>query len=125
MKLRFSYPSWVEGHREIATAFNTHRHEPYSKTASGVGVNTTLDDGNHTVSVTTTGLTITLPPASAARVGQDWTVHLGVAGTVTITRQGSDTIYTPYSATDTSVQIVTLGDSVTFRCLSATTWGLV
>lgn len=122
--LRLGFPTWQAFMRDVVTIFNVHTHDPYSK-AGTVTTSTTLDDDKHTVSVSTSGLTITLPAASTGRMGQDWTVHLGVAGTVTIACAGSDTVCTSSSATDTSVQITTLGDSLTFRCLTATSWIIV
>lgn len=115
---------WIEAIRNVTTAFNAHYHEPFAKTGS-VSTNTTLDDDNHFVTCSVSGLTITLPACTSARVGTQWTVHLGTTGNVTIVPSGSDVIITDYSATDTSVQIITRGDSLTFHCTSTSTWSIV
>lgn len=128
-ELRFQWSEMAAQTNDVINQFSVSRDGvlkgPENTVASSISVSTTLSYATRTVSVTTSGKTISLPAASANLVGQDWTIHLGVTGNVTIARQGSDTICTPYSATDTSVQLITLGDSATFRCLTATTWGMV
>lgn len=95
------------------------------ETPTTVTTSTSMDDTSGFYVVTTTGLTLTLPAASTARIGKEWTVNLSVAGLVTVQRAGSDTIMTVTSATDTSVIINTRGDSLTFKCASASTWVIV
>lgn len=90
-----------------------------------VAVNTTLTLLHRTVVSTVSGLTHTLPAAATALIGQDWTVALGVAGTCTIVCAGANTFASIVSETDTSLVLGQRGDSVTFRCLTATTWGLI
>ncbi len=94
-------------------------------TVQTVSVDTTLSDSYRTTIVNATGKTMTLPAASGARIGFDWTVCLATTGNVTIQRAGSDTILTPTSTTDTSVVISVQGESITFRCATATTWIMV
>jgi hypothetical protein len=95
----------------------------YSDSSSTATVDTTLTDAMLTVVVTTSGATITLPAASASRIGNEWTIILGVSGYTTITRSGSDTLTLPEA--DTSIRLDTKGTSVTLRCLTATSWGIV
>ena len=85
-------------------------------------VNITLDDTRRTVLMTATGKTVTLPAASAARIGKDWTVILGVEGYTDITRAGSDTLTLPTN--DTTIRLDNKGASVTLRCLTASSWGI-
>lgn len=85
-------------------------------------VNIALDDTRRTVLMTATGKTVTLPAASAARIGKDWTVILGVDGYTDITRAGSDTLTLP--ANDTTIRLDNKGASVTLRCLTASSWGI-
>ena len=96
---------------------------PFSTVGEAVTASTTLDDYKHTAYVTTSGLTITLPECSDARIGVDWTIHLGTVGNVTIAPSAGDTIVLP--TTDTTVALYNKGDSVTFRCMTNTTWGMV
>lgn len=81
-----------------------------------------LDDTRRTVLMTATGKTVTLPAASAARIGKDWTVILGTAGYTDITRAGSDTLTLPTN--DATIRLDVKGASVTLRCLTATSWGI-
>lgn len=90
---------------------------------SSVAVNTTLDDTYQTVLVTASGKTITLPAASTARIGKVWTVILGTLGYTDIVRAGSDTLTLP--VTDTRIRINNKGASVSLKCLTATSWGIV
>lgn len=90
---------------------------------TSTAVDMTLDQNAFTVYVTATGKTITLPAAATGIVGKTWTVILATTGNVTITRQGSDTIVLP--TTDTSVIMYNKGDSLSFRCISSTSWAIV
>jgi len=89
---------------------------------TSVAVNTAMDDTNRTVLVTASAKTITLPAASADRIGKDWTVILGTAGYVDIARAGSDTLTLP--ETEITIRLDNKGASVTLRCLTASSWGL-
>lgn len=82
-----------------------------------------LDHSGYIAYVTVDALTVTLPAASTEIIGLEWTVLLGIAGSVTIQPDGTDVIILP--TTDTTVSLYQEGDSVTFQCLDATTWGLV
>jgi hypothetical protein len=84
--------------------------------------NTTLDDSHFTIRVTTTGKTITLPAASSARLGKEWTIMLATVGYTDIT-SGTDTINLPTN--DNTIRLTNKGASVTIRCVSATSWGIV
>lgn len=103
---------------EYSTLTQTHA-------VQSVAVDTNLVDAYPTTYVTATGKTITLPAASPTRIGKEWTINFSTTGTLTIQRNGSDTIMTPTSATDTSVSVTERGTSITFRCNSATSWIIV
>ncbi len=92
---------------------------------SSVSTSTALGDDDKTTLVTVTGLTITLPAASAARVGFTWSIILTALGYTTIVVAGSDTIVTADSATDTSVRVEERGTTLNFRCTSVSTWSIV
>lgn len=89
-----------------------------------VAVNTSLTDAYKTTYVTATGKTITLPPASAARIGRAWNIIFTTSGTCTVVCAGADTFAAPSSATETTLVMTVRGQSVVFKCLSATTWGI-
>ena len=88
-------------------------------------VDYTLLTTDNTVYVTATGKTITLPAASTASIGRTWTINFSTTGTLTIQRQGSDTIMTPTSATETSITVTERGTSIELKCNTATTWIIV
>jgi hypothetical protein len=92
---------------------------------SSVSTSTALGDDDKTTLVTVTGLTITLPAASAARVGFAWSIILTTLGYTTIVVAGADTIVTADSATDTSVRVEERGTTLNFRCTSVSTWSIV
>lgn len=94
-------------------------------TVDSTALSLTLTDAHGTVLVTADAQTITLPAASLARIGKDWTVIFGTTGTCTIVCAGSDTFPAVTSATETTAVMVSRGDSLTFRCTTATTWGMV
>lgn len=83
----------------------------------------TLSLNEHTVYATVDALTVTLPAASLALVGRAWQVVLAVAGGVTVAPNGADVILLPTS--DTTVTIYGKGSSLTFKCLTSTSWGIV
>lgn len=85
-------------------------------------VNISLDDTRRTVLMTASGKTVTLPAASAARIGKDWTVILGIAGYTDIARAGADTLTLPTN--DTTIRLDNKGASITLRCLTASSWGI-
>ena len=85
----------------------------------------TLITTDNTVYVTATGKTITLPAASTAHIGRSWTINFSTTGTLTIQRQGSDTIMTPTNATETSITVTERGTSIELKCNTATTWIIV
>ena len=86
-------------------------------------INLSLDDTYQTVVVTASGKTITLPAASTARIGKVWTTILGVNGYVDVSRAGSDTLTLP--ETNTKIRLNTKGASLSLKCLTATSWGIV
>ena len=95
-----------------------------SQSVLSTAIDPTLDDNAATCIVTVTGKTITLPNATAARVGRDWSIHLAVDGNMTIAADASDTIMTPVG-TDTTVYADIRATALTFRCTSSSTWILV
>ena len=96
---------------------------PEHAVSSGVSISTSLTNAKRTISVTTSGLTITLPAASAEIIGQNWTVHLGVVGYVNIAVAGADVFVLP--TTETTIRLDVKGSSVTLRCLTTNSWGIV
>ena len=88
-----------------------------------VAVDTTLTTTYPTTVVTATGKTMTLPGAAAGLVGRTWTVVLGTNGYTTVSRSGSDTIILPDSST--SIRLDNKGSSVSLRCLTTSSWGVV
>ena len=90
---------------------------------ASVATDTALDDTHRTILVTASGKTMTLPAASVARIGQDWTVALGVAGITTIAVQGADVFLTEDD--DTEVILDEVGASLTVRCVTTTAWVIV
>lgn len=117
------------GHVLKCTGANTYGFQAagagFTVAQSSVAVDTVLSDTVVSVLVTATGKTITLPPASVARIGGDWTIEFGTTGTCTVVCAGADTFPTPSSATETTLILNQRGQSVTFRCTSASTWSLV
>jgi hypothetical protein len=121
---------WVEmagTANEVLNMFAVSRggvlSSPDNTVNASLSVSTTLSYATKSVVVKASGKTIFLPPGSSEIVGQDWTVVLGTIGTVTISPKVSDAILLP--TTDTSVSLYNKGDSLTFKCLDATTWGMV
>lgn len=91
--------------------------------SDSVTSNTTLDTEYGTIYVTVSGKTITLPPASTDIIGESWTIILATIGWVDITVSGSDTIVLP--VVDDTIRLDVKGSSITLRCLTATSWGIV
>lgn len=83
---------------------------------------TQMGDDNHSFIATVSGLTMTLPLASAARYGRDWTVILGTAGWVDMTVSGDDVLILP--VVDDTIRLTVKGSSVTLRCVSSNSWGI-
>lgn len=75
------------GSGSVAAGNHTHQN-----TVITTGTNMSLPETSCTVVATADGLTLTLPACSTAMVGRDFTIILGVAGTVNINTQGSDTV---------------------------------
>ena len=98
-----------------------HAQAAYSVTS--IAADATLTDAQHCVLVTASGCEITLPAASADRVGGTWTVALGVPGWTEISAAGSDVILLD-GASD-SITLDQRGTSVSLRCVTATSWVIV
>lgn len=113
---------WLKWFETIRKTLDFFISERYIATITG---STTLTDSNGTVVVATSGLTITLPAASTARIGRIWTVIFGTTGICTVQCSGSDSFPAVTSATETTLVITQRGESVVFQCTSATTWGLI
>lgn len=84
--------------------------------------NTQMGDAEHSFLATVSGLTMTLPPASAERYGRDWTVLLAAAGWVDVTVSGTDVLILP--VVDDTIRLTVKGSSVTLRCVSSNSWGI-
>ncbi len=117
----FTWLEWFRKLRDLVLTIWTDK--VYDETITSVSGNVTLTDTSHTAYVTTSAVTITLPAASTARIGNEWTIIQGVEGYVDITRSGSDTINLPTS--DTTIRLTQKGSSVTLRCLTTSVWGIV
>lgn len=85
--------------------------------------NTQMGDSEHSFIAVVSGLTMSLPLASAERYGRDWTVILGTAGWVDITVTGTDLLILP--VVDDTIRLTVKGSSVTLRCVSSNSWGIV
>lgn len=88
-----------------------------------VPTSTTMSDTYQTYISSDAGVTITLPTASAARVGRTYTVIQGTDDDVIISLNGSNTWY--LDTTATTITLTEKGSSMSFRCLSTTQWGVV
>lgn len=96
---------------------------PDTTVNASLSASTTLSYATKTVVMKASGKTVFLPTGSSEIVGQDWTVVLGTIGTVMVSPGVSDALLLP--TTDTTVSLYNKGDSLTFRCLAPTTWGMV
>lgn len=85
-----------------------------------VTTNHTFEWDESMVYVTVDALTITLPQATMN--GPDRTVLQDVVGSVTVAPGGSDTIILPVG---TTISMYNKGDSLTFRPINNSTWGIV
>ena len=90
-----------------------------------VGVDFQMGVDNYNIVVKADGLTLTLPKCATAIIGRQWTVHLAVAGTVTIVTNTTDTIPTTATATETTIILNRRGSTVDFLCNSDSTWSFV
>lgn len=78
-----------------------------------------------TIIVTASGTIQTLPAASASLIGKEFEIVFATTGTCVVSTTGGNTFPAPSSATETSLTLTRRGQSVVFRCKSATTWGIV
>jgi len=102
----------------IETDYRANRSLPAQVSAS-----TQMGDDEHSFVALVSGLTMTLPPASSDRYGRDWTVSLGVAGWTDITVSAGDSLILP--GVDDTIRLDIKGSSVTLRCMSGNSWGIV
>ena len=119
IRIPWSWLKWFDIAYKILCEVNREH------TVKNITSNTTLDDTHGTVVVTIDGITITLPVASTARIGMEWTVIFATTGSCIVACDGNDTFPAVTSASETSVTMTGRGDSVTFKCTSSTTWGIV
>lgn len=116
--------TWRDWFTFLRTHFNTMWLSfQRSIESDSVTSNTTLGTDYGTIYVTTSGKTITLPAASTDIIGESWTIILATVGWVDITVSGSDTLILP--VVDDTIRLDTKGSSITLRCLTATSWGIV
>lgn len=87
-----------------------------------ISQNTRMGDDEHSFIAVVSGLTMTLPLASAERYGRDWTVLLGTIGWVDVTVSGDDVLILP--VVDDTIRLTVKGSSVTLRCVSSNSWGI-
>lgn len=88
-----------------------------------VAISSQLGGQVRTIVVAASGTVQTLPAASNSQVGDEYTVILATAGFVDVTRSGADTINLPVA--DTAIRLNQKGASVTLRCLTNSSWGIV
>lgn len=95
----------------------------YNGSVTNISTNSTLSDSYDTAIIITSGLTIALPPANSFRIGYSWTIIFAAVGWVDITVTGGDSINLPTS--DNKIRLTNKGASITLKCLSANSWGIV
>lgn len=83
-----------------------------------------MTDAGKAVYINASGITVTLPQATAARVGVIWTITFGVTGTATLVCTAGDSFPTPLVANETTVLFDTRGTSLDFRCISTNLWAI-
>lgn len=89
-----------------------------------VSANYQMTDTGKAVYINTPGVIVTLPQATAARVGVIWTVTMGVAGTATLVCTAGDSFPTPDVLAETTVLFDTRGTTLDFRCVSTNKWAI-
>ena len=121
--LPWQWKKWFDLLYKVLNEINTEYIRTHTVTTSSTSLS--LTDAHGTVVIDTDGQTVTLPAASTARIGMEWTIIFATTGTCTINCAGSDTFPAVTSATETSAVINARGDSLIFKCTSSSTWGLV
>ncbi len=91
-------------------------------TVLSVSISTAMADGTRTYVAAVSGITLTLPSATPARVGKVWSVFLLVVGTATVAASGADVIVTATSPNATSVPLTARGALVRLRCIASGIW---
>jgi len=84
-----------------------------------------MTDAGKAVYINASGITVTLPQATAARVGVIWTITMGIAGTATLVCTAGDSFPTPDVLAETTVLFDTRGTTLDFRCVSTNKWVIV
>ena len=87
---------------------------------STVSVDTTMTDDYATYIVDTSAVTLTLPTATAARIGLEWTTVMDCTGYVDVAADPTDEIVLP-GGNDT-IRLDQIGSTLTLRCVTATQW---
>lgn len=113
---------WQEWFRQIRDIVSTLSAIVLSNASSITGSGE-LSTTSYTNLVNTSGVTLTLPKANAVLTGRTWTIIMGVNGYCDISTQGGDTFTIP--TTDTTMRLTNKGSSVSLRCLSTNSWGIV
>lgn len=102
---------------------NPHLYQVEYLTPGTVSVTGQMTEDIKTEVVGVSGIVRTLPKARTELIGHEWAVLLNVVGTVEITPDTGDTLILP--TTDTSISLYNKGESLSFRCLTASSWGIV
>jgi len=89
-----------------------------------VSANYQMTDTGKAVYIDTSGVIVTLPQATAERVGVIWTITMGVAGTATLICTVGDSFPTPDVLAETTVLFDTRGTTLDFRCVSTNKWAI-
>lgn len=90
-----------------------------------VTTNYQMTDAGKAVYINASGIIVTLPEATAARVGVIWTITMGIAGTATLVCTAGDSFPTPDVLAETAVLFDTRGTTLDFRCVSTNKWAIV
>jgi hypothetical protein len=90
-----------------------------------VSANYQMTDTGKAVYIDTSGVIVTLPQATAERVGVIWTITMGVAGTATLVCTVGDSFPTPDVLAETTVLFDARGTTLDFRCVSTNKWAIV
>lgn len=84
-----------------------------------------MTDVGKAIYITVAGVIVTLPPATAERIGVTWSITFAITGTATLVSTAGDSFPTPDSATETTVVFDTRGTTLDFRCVDLHKWAIV
>ena len=88
-----------------------------------VSANTTMTTDYYLYIADTSAITLTMPQATVATIGQDWTVIQSVNGYVDVAAEAGDEIL--LRGGNQTIRLRQIGSTLTLRCISATQWVIV